>query len=242
MRALTTILALASLMLPRSHRARWREEALAVLVAVHGSRRWWFLADTVVKVPLLAWEYRRPAPGSLRSKLAGALLVGMSTLGVAAVPLAPVVGEATAEFLFLLTPCGMVGVVALHSFRRGGVLRPLVVTLFAGTWPITGGLLSVAADLPLIAVVSAAVPGAWLATVSAVALARRSGPAPLAVLGLASGAGLFGVLTGVQLVTHVAAVRGPASLLTALSLVLLVPAYLGWSWWTGIRLLRREAA
>ncbi len=253
-RMLTALLAVASLVLHPAHRARWREEAAALLFEVHGARRWWFALDTVLKAPALAWCHRvdeppQPQPGRAVAALTGAGLIATSILAVAAVGLAPVLGEPAAEFLFLVSPCGLLGFVVVYTLRRalhrGGGLgrctRAGLVSAFAGTGPVAAGALSVAVDAPMIAVLGAVVPGGWLAAVSTIGMARRSWPRPLALLGLVAGVGLVGVLVGVQMVAHLPAARPAASAMTALSMVLLVPSYLAWSVWTGIRLVLGRA-
>jgi hypothetical protein len=236
--------------LPRARRSRWREEALAVLLATTGARRLLFALDTVVKAPVLAWHYRRtdPLPAARRwsAALAGAGLLSAPALILAALVLPPVIGEDAAELLFLGAPGGMLAVVAVRSFRtavhRGGTATryaaAAVLTVFAGTGPVAAGALSVAVATPGIAVLGSVVPGAWLLAVCGAALARRQGPAGLAVTGMVAGAALTGVLLGLQLTTQVAGLGGPAGVLTALSFAALVPSYLVWSVWSGVRLLR----
>jgi hypothetical protein len=249
-RALAVLLAAASLVLPRPRRARWREEAMAVLLATSGARRLGFTLDTVVKVPVLAWHYHRTDPlppvGRWPAALAGAGLLSTPVLIVAALSLAPVIGEDAAEFLFLMAPGGMLPLVAVRSFRvaahRGGTVAryvvALLVTVFAGTGPVAAGALSVLVGVPGIALVGSVVPGGWLICVGASALARRHGPPSLAVVGMVAGAALVGVLLGLQLTMLAAGSAGLLSALTALSLFALVPAYLVWSLWSGTRLLR----
>ncbi len=248
MRFLRAVLALAAFTLPPAHRARWREESLAVLMAVHGVRRWWFTVDTVIKVPLLAGQFREPVPppGRWLSIISGGALIGTSVLAAGALMLPSAIGEDAAEFLFLLAPCGLLGVVAVRATWTarsygGGLLSYLTaatITVFAGTGPVAAGALSVATGRPVIAILGAFLPGLWLLTVSGAALARRSCPPAQALSGIIAGTGLLGVLVGLQLVTHVPSVRGPASALTALSLALFAPAWTVWSTWTGLRLIR----
>ena len=253
-RMLTALLAVASLVLHPAHRARWREETAALLLEVQGARRWWFAFDTVLKAPALAWSHRvaeplQPQPGRAVAALTGVGLIATSILAVVALGLAPVLGEPAAEFLFLVSPGGLLGFVAVHTLRRamhrgGGIgryTRAGLVSAFAGTGPIAAGALSVAVDVPMIAVLGAVVPGGWLAAVSTTGLARRTWPRPLALLGLVAGVGLVGVLAGVQIVSHLPAARPAASSVTALSMVLLIPSYLAWSVWTGIRLVLGRA-
>lgn len=243
-RALWVVLAAASVVLPRSHRARWREEATAVLLATSGTRRLRYALDTVVKSPVLAWHHRRadPLPPVRRrpAALAGAGLISTPVLIVAALSLAPVIGEDAAELLFLAAPCGMMPLVAVRSFRgaahRGGTapryLAAAALAVFAGTGPVAAGALSVAVGVPGIALAGSFVPGVWLVAVCGTALVARLGPAALAVLGMIAGTALTGVLLGLQL----AAQAPPA--LSVLSFLVLVPTYLSWSLWSGARLLR----
>ncbi|GAA4976383.1 hypothetical protein [Actinoplanes utahensis] len=251
MRFLTTVLAVASLILPPPHRARWREESAGLLIEVRGVRRWWFALDIVLKAPVLAWCHRvaeppLPQPGRVVAALTGAGLLVMPLLGGSAILFASALGEGAAEFLFLVSPFGMFGFVAVHTFRRarrhgGGLPRytgAALLSIFAGTGPVASGALSVAVGVPLIAIAGAVVPGVWLVVASAVSLARRDCPRSLALLGVAGGLGLTGVLAGVQLVSHVPAAAPVASAGTMLSVLLLIPCYLIWSAWTGVRLLR----
>lgn len=252
MAVLRIVLAVAALTLPASRRDRWREETLAVLAEVQGVRRWWFALDTAVKAPMLARQLRVPVPppGRWLSVLTGAALIGASVVMAVAVLFPSAIGEDAAEFLFLCAPCGMAGVVAARSVATarsygGGpvpYLMAVVVTVFAGTGPIAAGALSVVTGVAAIAMIGAVVPGVWLIGVSAAALVRRTSPAALAVSGALTGAGLLGVLLGLQLVTHVAAIRQPASALTATSLLVLIPAWTVWSTWTAARLIRGRSA
>ncbi|MEU4419590.1 hypothetical protein AB0F81_03125 [Actinoplanes sp. NPDC024001] len=240
MRLLRGLLALAALILPPAHRPRWREEALALLAEVRGVRRWWFALDTVVKVPVLARQFREPVPppGRWLSVLTGLGLLGASG-AIALAVLAPAgLPEDAAEFLFLMAPCAMVGVVAVRSFWTarsygGGPLAYLIallISVFAGTGPVAAGALSVATGFHAIAVAGAFLPGLWLITVSGAALLRRTSPPALALMGVLCGIGLLGVLLGLQL--------WPASPLNGLSVILLVPAWTVWSVWTAARLIR----
>jgi hypothetical protein len=86
MSAQTVVLAMASIVLPPRQRARWREEASAVLMEVSGARRWWYTVDTVVKVPVLAWHYRRgradrlPVAGRRIAAVVGAALLASALM------------------------------------------------------------------------------------------------------------------------------------------------------------------
>lgn len=249
-RLLSLLLAGASVMLPAPHRARWREEALAVLLEARGLRRWHFALDTVLKAPILAWHHRRADPRRAArppaSGWAGAALFGVPVLMIGALALPPVVGEGAAEFLFLIAPCGMLPAVTARSFhdaarRGGGALRyagAALLSSFAGSGPVAAGALAVATGAPALALAGAAVPGVWLICVNGAALARRQGPAPLTVLGVCAGVGLVGVLSGLQLSLLAPGPVGAS--LSMLSLALLAPTYPAWSVWSGIRLLRGD--
>lgn len=223
---------------------------MAVLLATSGARRVHYALDTVLKAPVLAWQYGRldPLPPVRHrvAALAGAGLLSTPVLIIAAVSLPPVIGEDAAELLFLGAPCGMLPIVAVRSFRgaahRGGTAArysaAALLTAFAGTGPVAAGALSVAVAAPSIAVVGSVVPGAWLIAVCGAALLRRSGPAALAVLGMVAGAALTGALLGFQLTMHAPGLGGFFQALTVLSFAALLPSYLMWSLWSGARLLR----
>jgi hypothetical protein len=244
-RALTTLLAVASTVLPAAHRARWREEALAVLLEVRGARRWRYTMDTIVKVPVLAWHHRRrPSPGEPPrwvAAVSGAGLLGMPVLILGAFGLGSLISEDTAEFLLIVAPAGMLPVVAARSLRSaasrgGGLLRytaAVVLAVFAGTGPVAAGLLSVATELPVIAIAGSVVPGAWLTTVCVTALLRRAGPEALAWIGAAAGMSLVGLLLGVQLLRFESMI---ATVLSVVSLLAFVPSFAAWSLWAGVRL------
>ncbi|MDG4770943.1 hypothetical protein [Solwaraspora sp. WMMD792] len=247
MRLLRALLALTAFVLPPTHRSRWREESLAVLIEVHGPRRWRYAADTIVKVPLLAVQFRTsvPAPTRWLSALGGCALIATSAVAVTALAL-PSSSEDAAEFLLLTAPSGLLIVVAVRSFRTaraygGGVLPYLLavlVTVFAGTGPVAAGWLSVVTGIAAVAVVGAVVPGLWLVAVNSAALIRRGGPVILAATGIVAGVGLVGVLLGLQLLTHAPTASGFASTISFVSLALLVLAWPVWSFWTGLRLIR----
>jgi hypothetical protein len=251
-RSLELLLRVASRALPAVHRARWREEALAVLLDTSGPRRWRYAVDTVVKAPVLAWHLRRAGSGRRSTDrgaaLAGAGLLAIPVLVLGAVAMPPLVGEDTAELVFLLAPAGMLPVVALRSWRSarrrgGGPLRlaaAVVVTVFAGTGPVAAGALSVATGLSWIAVPGSLVPGLWLAGVGGLALVRRVGPAALAVIAAVAGAGLTGILLSLQL-TIVGAPHAMTLPVSALALLAFVPSFTVWTVWSGTRLLRGHA-
>lgn len=249
-RVLAALLAVASVALPQPHRARWREEALAVLLAVRGRRRWYYALDTVLKVPLLAWQHRRAEPlgepARWLTTLAGAGLLSTPVLIVGALAFTPVIGEDAAEFLFLLAPCGMLPAVAARAWRwvahrGGGPVRhalAVLLTLFAGTGPVAAGALSVALGVPTVALVGSVVPGLWLVVTNGADLRRGRVPAALGGLGATAGVALAGVLLGLQLGLVHPGLSWLALAIGALSFLTLVPSYLAWSVWTGVRLLR----
>ncbi|SCL20390.1 hypothetical protein GA0070616_1966 [Micromonospora nigra] len=244
-RLLTAVLAVASIALPRPHRARWREEALAVLLAVRGLRRWRYGLDTVLKVPLLAWQHRHPGAARWAAVMAGVGLLGTPVVLLGALTLAPLIGEDTAEFLFLVAPCGMLLAVVARTWkwaalRGGGPVRhgvAVLLTAFAGTGPVASGALSVVLDVPLVALLGSVVPGGWLIATNGAALRRRQGPMLLAALGVTAGAALVGVLLAAQLPAVAPGARWFAAATGVLSLVVLVPSYLTWTTWAGTRLL-----
>jgi hypothetical protein len=249
-RSLRVLMRIASLTLPKAHRARWREEALAVLLDVHGARRRRYALDSIIKAPLLAAQLRRAAPlqppARWAAGVAGAALLSMPILIVGALALSPIIGEDAAEFFFLIAPAGMLPAVAIRSRRsaaRGGGGWPehvvaLLVTLFAGTGPIAAGALSAATGTPTIALVGSVLPGAWLIAVCGALLVRGRSPVALAVLGSVAGAALIGVLLGLQLSMLAPSLQPLTMLLSVLSLATLTPTYIAWSLWAGARLLR----
>lgn len=247
-RSLEILLRVASRALPAVHRARWQEEALAVLLETRGRRRWRYAWDTVVKAPVLAWHLRQADAGRSSpdwgAALAGAGLLAIPVLVLGALALPPLAGEDAAEFLFLIAPAGLLPLVALRSWRsalrRGGglprVAGAVVVTIFAGTGPVAAGALSVATGLSWLALPGSLVPGLWLAAVSGLALIRPVGPAALAVTGIVAGAAVTGVLLGLQLM--ILGVSHPVTLLLGMTAMLtLIPSFTLWAAWSGARLL-----
>jgi hypothetical protein len=264
---------MASIVLPRRHRARWREEASAVLMGVSGVRRWWYTVDTVLKVPILARQHRRgPArqadslPGRGVSAVVGAALLA-SALAVAADLFALYLlrepGPIGADVYFdvsdalpvitmsdpfghLLVMGGLFALVATRSFlsarRPGGGLQyahsgALVITVFAGAGPVVAWLLSITFNLPVVALVGYVLPGVWLATVCVMALRRRTGPWPLAVVGTVAGLTQIGSLGAPPLVQAMFGHQPLALLVGHGSLVGTALTYLIWSAWAGVRLL-----
>jgi hypothetical protein len=247
---LRAALRISSALLPRQHRERWREESLAVLLAVDGARRWRYALDTIIKAPVLAGQHRRTGPdtgpGAWVAAVAAAGLLSIPVLLLAGLVRTPWLGEDAGEFLFLVAACGMLPTVAVHSWRSarrrgGGPVRyavALLVTVFAGTGPIAAGALSVATGTPAVAFVGSLLPGAWLAVACGSALHDRRGPVALAVLGGIAGVALTGVLFGLQLWMHAPGAAGAA--ISLLGVLVLVPTYLAWSTWTAMRILLGE--
>jgi hypothetical protein len=249
---------MASVVLPRAHRARWREEASAVLMEVSGLRRLWYTLDTVLKVPVLARQYRRGQadglPGRWVSAVVGAALLA-SVLALLAplltgmphvLPGSPVPVLALSDPLgYLMVMGGLFALVATRSFRsvrrhRGGLQYAdsgaVLITVFAGTGPVVAWPLAIALNRPVVALVGNVLPGVWLAVICALALRRRTGPWPLAAVGTIAGLALIGVLGSVPL-GQVLPGQQPL-LIGRLSSAVAVPTYLIWSGWAGVRLLR----
>jgi hypothetical protein len=254
----TVVLGIASIVLPRRHRARWREEAEAVLMGVSGVRRLWYTLDTVLKVPVLARQHRRGQtnglPGRGISAVVGAVLIACASAlvlpvlsGVPRVPGGPVPVLAVWDPLgYLLVMGGLFALVATRSFssarRHGGGLRyadsgAVLITVFAGTGPVVAGPLSIALNLPVVALVGNALPGVWLAAICALALRRRTGPWPLAVVGTIAGLALIGVLGNLPLKQMLPGHQPLALLVGQVSSAVAAPTYLIWSGWAGVRLL-----
>jgi hypothetical protein len=253
----TLVLGIASIVLPRRHRARWREEASAVLMGVSGVRRWWYTLDTVVKVPILARQHRREHPDSLPGRAVSAV-VGAALLASTVAVLLPVLtakphvipGSRVVLALdalgYLLVMGGLVVLVATRSFRftqrRGAALRyadsgAVLITVFVGAGPVVAWPLSIVLDLPAVALVGNVLPGVWLAAVCAMALRRRTGPWPLAVVGAIAGLALMGVLGALPLGRAMPGHQPLVLLIGHVSLLVAAPAYLIWSGWAGVRLL-----
>jgi hypothetical protein len=102
----TVVLRIASIVLPRGHRARWREEASAVLMEVSGVRRLWYTVDTVLKVPVLARQHRRGQPGGQPESLPGR---GVSAVVGAALLVSALAAAADLTALHLLRDPGPIG-------------------------------------------------------------------------------------------------------------------------------------
>jgi hypothetical protein len=253
----TVLLGMASVVLPRPHRARWREEASAVLMGVSGSRRLWYTLDTVVKVPILARQHRRGQPDGLPGRVMSAA-VGAALLASAFAVFMPMLTKvrfvlpggvvfALWEPLgYLLVMGGLAALVAVRSFRYarrdGGGLGyadsgAVLITAFVATGPLVAGPLSFALDLPVVALVGNVLPGVWLAVICAMALRRRTGPWPLAVVGAVAGLALIGVLGNLPLRQALPGHEPLALQIGHLSSAVALPAYLIWSGWAGARLL-----
>lgn len=258
MRVETMLLAVASHVLPRRHRARWREEAAAVLVEVSGARRFRYTVDTVLKVPLLAWRHRRneevvSVPARVMSAVVGAALLASAIVVVAPIlsgmlrlPRGALVLGVGDPIGYLLLFGGLSALVAARSFRSarryGGGLRyadsgAVLITVFVGIGPVIASPLSTGLDLPVVALAGHLLPGAWLATISALALRRRMGPWPLAFVGTVAGLALIGVLGVVPLTQPQGGQEQLELLVGRLSLLVAAPTYLVWSCWAGLRLL-----
>ncbi|MCW6003617.1 hypothetical protein K1W54_03340 [Micromonospora sp. CPCC 205371] len=260
------VLGIASIVLPQRHRARWREEASAVLMEVAGVRRVWYLLDTVLKVPILARQHRRgqtsDLPGAKLSAVDRAVsaLVGAALLAGVLALLAPVLAGAprippveplpvlavSDPLAYPLVMGGLFALVAARSFRsarrHGGGLRyadsgAVLITVFAGAGPLVAGPLAIALGLPAMALVASVLPGAWLAAICAMALRSRTGPWPLAMVGAIAGLALIGVLGSAPLGQVTPGQQPLAVLVGGLSTAVAVPAYIIWSGWSGVRLL-----
>ncbi|MEH1101286.1 hypothetical protein [Micromonospora sp. CPCC 205561] len=258
-RLLAGVLAAGATLLPRADRARWREEALAVLLDAPPPLRCRYAVDTLVKLPVLAWQQRRAARAAHPplswpvSVCAGAGLLVVPIVMVSALALTSVIGEEAAEFLFLISPCGMLPAVAASSFHRarrrgGGARRHLLaalVALFAGTGPIAAGVLAAGIGAAgggdrltvTVALVAGLLPGGWLLHRGVWALVRGRGPTALGALGAAAGAGLLGVPVGLYLGLVAPGLTWLSLLISVLALLVLVPSFVGWSVWAGLRLL-----
>jgi hypothetical protein len=260
------LLGIASIVLPQRHRARWREEASAVLVEVTGMRRVWYTLDTVLKVPILARQHRRGRTSGLPGREISAVdravsaLVGAALLVGVLAFLAPVLaggpriplGEPLPVLAvsdpraYPLVMGGLFALVTARSFRsarrHGGGLRyadsgALLITVFVGAGPLVAWPLTIAFNLPVMALVASVLPGAWLAAICAMALRSRTGPWPLAVVGVIAGLALIGAL-GSEPLGHVTPGQRPLAVLVGgLSTAVAVPAYVLWSGWSGVRLL-----
>jgi hypothetical protein len=265
----TVMLGMASVVLPRHHRARWREEASAVLMEVSGARRWWYTLDTVLKVPLLAREHRRGQADGLPGRwvsavVGGALLASLLAVTVDVLGMfllrdpAAIGGDVYVEVPrvvpvlrmdpvgFLIVMGGLFALVVARSFRfaqrRGAALQyadsgAVLITAFVAAGPVVGWPLSIVMNLPMVAVVGNALPGVWLAAICAMALRRRTGPWPLAVVGTIAGLALAGAPSTLPLGQLMPGHQPLALLIGQLSLVVAAPTYLIWSGWAGVRLL-----
>jgi hypothetical protein len=251
------VLGLASVVLPPPHRARWREEASAVLMEVSGPRRLWYTLDTVLKVPILARQYRRGQVYDLRGRWLSAV-VGAALLASASALVLPLLSGRPRvlpgmpvlalwePLAYLLVLGGLVALVATRSFRsarrRGGGVRyadagALFLTVFVAAGPVVVWPLSTALNLPAVALLGNVLPGMWLAAICALALRRRTGPWPLAVLGAIAGLALIGVLGSAPLGQMMPEHQALAYQIGRLSSAVAAPTYLVWSAWAGVRLL-----
>jgi hypothetical protein len=232
------LLRLASAVLPPAHRDRWQEEAAAVLMDVSGWRRFRYTVDTVVKVPVLAWQYREPVD-VVTAAVGGALIASVVAIVSGAPAVLPGAGRPD-PVAYLLVLGGLVAVVAARSFRtarrHGGGLTyadsgAVLVTVAVGAGPLIVAPLG----LPVVTLVGTVLPGVWLAVVSATAWRRRTGPRALAVVGVVAGVSLMGVLGTVSLLRL--APGFPVQPAGSVALAVAAPSYLVWSLWSGVRLL-----
>jgi hypothetical protein len=250
MRMLSILLRIASATLPREHRQRWREEALAVLLAVSGLRRWRYAFDTVLKAPLLTWQHRRAAhpdaPALWVAVLAGLGLLCVPVLALGSVTVGPFLGPDGVVLVFLLSPVGLLPTIAARSFRtaaRGGGGLPrhtfaALVTLAAAAGPVAAGAAAVVTGSPHAGLAGASAPGIWLAYASVSALRRRTVPGHQALLGTLAGTALIVVPialhVGAQGSTRLTWVTPGGMLLLA---AVLLPTLLGWAVQEGLRTL-----
>jgi hypothetical protein len=203
----------------------------------------------VLKVPLIAREYRRaqppdPVPGPATLRIAG--LAGMATLlligGVASV-----VGDDSASWPLVLSLCGLLPLVWTRTLSwappRATTARVAIAALlafFAGTGPFAAFTVmhltrSINGQWLIV------IPFLWLTGHGIVALLRRRQPVALAALASATGIGYIGHYAGAWLenlaVHKMAAI--PVEVGTtvgALSLAVLVPTGVTWSIWSAVRL------
>lgn len=245
------LLAIGSGLLPAHHRARWREESLALLLDVQGRRRWWYTADILLKLPVLAWHSHR-GPGAGRPP-AGAVLAGVGLLlsalaVVGALALPTVLGEDAAEGLFVLAPFALAPFITREAIRsRCGPLATAGLIVFAAFGPLTAlgvlaaGRLAPAGLQPVVIIIgycAIAGPAGWLATTSWLALRRRERPVLMHVCGLVAG-GAFGIGI-VALIWQMLSQGSPPVLVPALmmlSLLTFLATFPMWTVWAGIRLI-----
>lgn len=236
---LILLLQVGSFALPRPYRARWLEEALAVLYEVHGWRRWWYGVDTALKAPLLAREYQRGPvlPPRWLTMFAGATLAVWPafTLGVLILG-QPDDGRLVASILLL--PLGLLPVVAGRSFhvaarRGGGAVRyaaaaVLTAAIMFGPFATIRAALAERGD---VTVLGMTLLGGWLVWVNLTILRRRIGAADQATLGLISGVPIA--------VLPIAAVQGGslASSLVFFGMGMTVPVLGTWCLLAGLRML-----
>ncbi|GAB7051446.1 hypothetical protein [Catenuloplanes indicus] len=241
-----TLIRAGARLLPPAHRDRWREETLGLLHDVRGARRWWYAADVLIKLPALRRSLTG-RPSRLAPALAGAAMLVTTALVAGAPLLATIIGEDSAEALFLLGPLGIAPAVALRAAASGrGPLRTALTVTGCGFGAVLAGILvalagaggPLAGVLVVAAVLCALGPAGWLIGTSVADLRAGRVPAGLSAAGLMAG----GALTLMLICFGVGLSRGglPPSMqsLAVLGIAVLVPSYLVWSVWTGVRLLR----
>lgn len=254
------LLELGSALLPTAHRARWREESLALLMEVDDRRRRRYTADILLKLPLLAWQAHRgpgagwPRPGAV---LAGAGLLFAALIVVSAMTLTAVLGEDNAEGLLVLAPFALAPFITRQAIRsRCGRFTTAVVIIFGAFGPLVAvvvlatGRLAPPALQPVITFLGYSVttgPAVWLAVTSWLAVRRREQPVPMHVVGLVAGTA-FGVLI-VALIIQILSSGSPPALVLAvmvLALFVFLATFLLWAVWAGLRQIvvpeRRAAA
>jgi hypothetical protein len=258
-RVVDAVLALAARTLPAQHRPRWREEALGVLLAVRGPQRWWWTLDTVAKVPVLAWQYRRgrPRSGSVPWSVSLTIggLTGMALILIGAATLTLVVDDDAAYRVLVVSLCGLLPLVTVRTWRWARrhatpahyAIAALLIP-FAGTGPFAlygyltfTALIDASWLLVPFTLQLAFVPPLWLAAHGIVTLVRGSQPAVLGVLAMLAGIGHIGLYAGAHL--EGAATLGMTAVpvevgvtVKTLSLAVFLASGVIWSVWSAARL------
>lgn len=247
-----SLLTIGSALLPAEGRARWREESLALLLEVHGARRWRYAADLLLKLPLLAWQLHRGSAGGWPSPaavLAGAGLLFAPVLVTCAMVLPAALGEDNAEALLVLAPTALGPYLvreAVRSARRPAGAAAYIVVGACG--PVLGlGVLAAGTAAPawlrpaatVVGYAAITAPAAFIAARSWRAARRGDGPRVLHQLGVVAG-GCFTV----EIAGLLAAMLGggspapaPIAALLVLCLFAFVVTFVVWCVWMGMRLL-----
>ncbi|MEH1130170.1 hypothetical protein [Micromonospora sp. CPCC 206061] len=242
------LLEVGSWLLPRSRRARWREESLSLLLDVNGWRRWWYTVDLLVKVPMLAWHLH-PRPAA-RWPSPAAVLAGMGlVLAAFAVPgayvLSPFLGEQNTEALLLLAPFGLAVAITRHAVRRAR--RPVLavpVVVFGAFGPLVGvGILAAGAAAPgwiqsataIAGYAALAGPGVWLAANSWRAIRHRQRQRPMHAFGLIAGSAFVLTIAGLLWPVLIGGSPPlPVLVAMAMGLYAFLAAFPVWAAWTGV--------